>query len=151
MTLVPSLFGLDEQPVDSIQEELLAEVQHLRQILADAYEEKNVQVAIVRDEVAEKQSLIEDIARQRMETQLQLQDARDQLATAEAQTAKEKDETRLLLDAANTEAELQRAEAQQLRAANEDLRSEVEHLRSAFVPMEILAKVATVVNEVREV
>ena len=102
MTLVPSLFGLDEQPVDSIQEELLAEVQHLRQILADAYEKKNIQVAIVRDEVVEMQSLIEDIVRQRMETQLQLQDARDQLATAEAQTAKEKDETRLLLDAANT-------------------------------------------------
>ena len=60
-----------------------------------------------------------------METQLQLQDARGQLATAEAQTTKEKDETRLLLDAASTEAELQRAEAQQVRAANEDLRSEV--------------------------
>lgn len=150
MTSVPSLFGLDEQPGDSVQEELLAEVQHLRQMLADANEEKNIQVAIVRDEVAEKQSLVEDIARQRMETQLQLQDARDKLATAEEQTAKERDEARLLLDAANAEADLQRAEALRLRATNEDLRSEVERLRAAFVPMEMLAKVATVVNELRE-
>lgn len=68
------------------EEVLLEEMQHLRQMLADAQEEKLIQVAIVRDEVADKQAVIEDLLRQRAEWEAL---KRDHSAAESAKTAKE--------------------------------------------------------------
>ncbi|CAK9112114.1 Uncharacterized protein SCF082_LOCUS51991 [Durusdinium trenchii] len=42
-------------------QDLLTEIQHLRQMLADANEEKAIQVAIIQDEVTEKQEKIHEL------------------------------------------------------------------------------------------
>jgi len=71
-----SLFGT---PAASMEEELMSEIQHLRQMLDDANEEKNIQVAIIKDEVAEKQQQLEEAKRQHAETQDFLETARVQV------------------------------------------------------------------------
>ena len=50
--LAPSPCRLDASPAD-------AELRHLRQMLADAAEEKRIQVAIMEDEVAELRAKLE--------------------------------------------------------------------------------------------
>jgi len=112
---VRSLFRPAEQPDHALQAELLTEIQHLRQMLADANEERSIQVAIVRDEVLEKQKQLEELTRQHLETEVQLRDARDKLGTVEAQMA---------------QAVRERDEAGGCRAELQELRAEMERLRN---------------------
>lgn len=51
-------------PMRSKDDVLLEEIQYLRQMLADCNEEKRIQVAIVRDELVDKQRTIEALSRQ---------------------------------------------------------------------------------------
>eukprot|EP00435_Cladocopium_sp_Y103_P014259 s1365_g3.t1 len=60
-------------PMRSKDDVLLEEIQFLRQMLADSNEEKRIQVAIVRDEVAEKQRVIDELRSQAIAAQATLQ------------------------------------------------------------------------------
>ncbi|CAL1152761.1 unnamed protein product [Cladocopium goreaui] len=60
-------------PMRSKDDVLLEEIQFLRQMLADCNEEKRIQVAIVRDEVAEKQRVIDELRSQAIAAQATLQ------------------------------------------------------------------------------
>eukprot|EP00913_Durusdinium_trenchii_P002460 g2273.t1 len=60
-------------PMRSKNDVLLEEIQFLRQMLADANEEKRIQVAIIRDEVVEKQRLIDELRRQTFTAEARLQ------------------------------------------------------------------------------
>jgi len=71
--------SLFNTPAVSMEEELMSEIQHLRQMLDDANEEKNIQVAIIQDEVAEKQQQLEEAKRQHAETQDFLETARGEV------------------------------------------------------------------------
>eukprot|EP00434_Breviolum_minutum_P028610 symbB.v1.2.025314.t1/scaffold2450.1/size78879/10 len=51
-------------PMRSKDDVLLEEIHYLRQMLADSNEEKRIQVAIIRDEVAEKQRVIDELRSQ---------------------------------------------------------------------------------------
>mmetsp|Transcript_43632 Transcript_43632/g.98510 ORF Transcript_43632/g.98510 Transcript_43632/m.98510 type:complete len:517 (-) Transcript_43632:21-1571(-) len=55
--------------------DLLEEVHYLRQMLADSNEEKSIQVAIIRDEVTEKQRVIEELTRKGAEAEISLRAA----------------------------------------------------------------------------
>mmetsp|Transcript_2039 Transcript_2039/g.4610 ORF Transcript_2039/g.4610 Transcript_2039/m.4610 type:complete len:534 (+) Transcript_2039:141-1742(+) len=55
------------------EEALRFEIEKLQQMLWDANEEKNIQVAIVRDEVLEKQNMVEELMRHRAEMEQSLQ------------------------------------------------------------------------------
>lgn len=55
-------FGLAGAEMDP--EGLLAELEHLQQVLSDAKEENSIQVAIKDDEIAEKQQMVDDLSRQ---------------------------------------------------------------------------------------
>lgn len=126
-----ALFGRVEQN-DEVVQELQNEIQHLRQMLADANEERTIQVAIVQDEVLEKQQLADELARQRDQAEAQLRDAREQLSSLEArvaQSTKERDEARALAERGSLEAERSRSEAEQLRAEVERLQVEVAALQ----------------------
>jgi len=57
--------------------ELIEEVDHLRQRLKDSDAERDVLVSIVQDEVAEKQRVIDDLMRQRKETDDKLRSAQE--------------------------------------------------------------------------
>jgi len=103
-----SSHGVDH---DALHEEL----EHLRQMLQDANEEKNIQVAIVRDEVLEKQQVIEDLIRQRDQSEASLKEARGQIEALTAQLASAPAQ-----DAAPGQEEAQRAMAE-----NERLRAEL--------------------------
>jgi len=61
---------------------LLSEIEHLRQVLADSNEEKNIQVAFFRDELTDKQQLIDELKRQQSQAQAELEAsrAREELA-----------------------------------------------------------------------
>lgn len=54
---------------------LLEEVALLRQMLADANEERNIQVLVAQDEVNEKQACIDEFARKHAESEVMLQSA----------------------------------------------------------------------------
>ncbi|CAJ1351915.1 unnamed protein product, partial [Effrenium voratum] len=60
-------------PMRSKGDVLLEEVHFLRQMLADSNEEKRIQVAIVRDEVAEKQRVIDELRHQAAVAEARLQ------------------------------------------------------------------------------
>lgn len=79
-----------------------AEIEHLRQMLADANEERSIQVAIVQDEVAEKQQLIEELRRQKSDAEALVASQRQEIdelrrgfaeAQARAEAPAEADET----------------------------------------------------------
>lgn len=79
-------------------QELMTELQHLRQMLADANEEKAIQVAIVRDEVAEKQLQINELRRQRAEMEATLKSAETQLQQAQTLAEEQQREANRLAD-----------------------------------------------------
>jgi hypothetical protein len=122
---------------DSIQnEELNAEIQHLRQMLADAHEEKNIQVAIVQDRVIEQQHQLEESNKKRAEVQARLSEMRHKLLKIEtfcAQVVQERDEARKKIEHTLSEANHQRAGSHRLRSESQELSSEVDRLRSASV------------------
>jgi len=98
------------------EEELLAEIEHLRQRLKDADAERSVQVSIVRDEVDEKQKIIEELENKRLATEKMLTDALTQVEAlrkerdAAAQAAKAAAEAAAALEAAKAAAEAEAAE-----------------------------------------
>lgn len=104
--------SMTEAPPHDIVEDLLGQVEHLRCQLADANEERSIQVAIVRDEVAEKQLIIEDLKRRRTE---------DEARTAAAEAAAEAQAQRIadLESSGASASSAPTAELEQLRAANE--------------------------------
>lgn len=55
-------FGIAGADMDP--EGLLAELEHLQQVLSDSKEENSIQVAIKDDEIAEKQQMVDDLSRQ---------------------------------------------------------------------------------------
>jgi len=57
--------------------ELMEEIEHLRQRLSDSVGERDVLVSIVQDEVAEKQRVIDDLMRQRNETEEKLKSTQE--------------------------------------------------------------------------
>mmetsp|Transcript_108785 Transcript_108785/g.318269 ORF Transcript_108785/g.318269 Transcript_108785/m.318269 type:complete len:509 (-) Transcript_108785:143-1669(-) len=133
VTPARSVFMPTEQREEGLQEELLSEIEHLRQMLADANEEKNIQVAIVQDEVVEKQQLLDELKRQRVEMEAQLRVALEDLAAAEARAARaagEREEARALAEKRRAEAELRCAETQELRAQAEQQRMEIAQLQA---------------------
>jgi len=80
--------GLSGVPVRSKEDCLHEEIQYLRQRLADANEEKQIEVAIVRDdvalarsEVADKQQQIIDLIRKNAETESSLRSAKDEIGS----------------------------------------------------------------------
>lgn len=79
-------------------QELMTEIQHLRQMLADANEEKAIQVAIVRDEVVEKQLQIDELRRQRAEMEATLKNAETQLQQARTFAEEQQREANRLAD-----------------------------------------------------
>jgi hypothetical protein len=62
-----NMFVPPQQDSDAIVQDLLGQIEHLRQMLADSSEEKNIQVAIVQDEVAEKNMIIEELKRKALD------------------------------------------------------------------------------------
>lgn len=99
-------------PEPSQEEELLSEIQHLRQMLADANEEKNIQVAIIRDDVAEKQQQLDEALRQHTDVEASLCSAREEIARLASQQE----------EARETSSRLAGAEAS-LRTAREEIRA----------------------------
>ncbi|CAE8634320.1 unnamed protein product, partial [Polarella glacialis] len=79
-------------PTAQAHQDLLEEIQHLRQMLADANEEKSIQVAIIRDEVSEKQAFIEELTRHRADAEAALRDARCQVEALTAPSAAAREE-----------------------------------------------------------
>eukprot|EP00439_Symbiodinium_sp_Y106_P045912 s1385_g5.t2 len=107
-------------------QDLVTEIQHLKQMLADANEEKDIQVAIVRDEVQEKEQEIQALLRQKNETEVLLREARQKIESEASQAA----------DASSPE---QLAEVQQLRAkvAEAEAKLEAREAQEAAVSAEV--------------
>ncbi|CAE7772526.1 unnamed protein product, partial [Symbiodinium sp. CCMP2456] len=107
-------------------QDLVTEIQHLKQMLADANEEKDIQVAIVRDEVQEKEQEIQALLRQKNETEALLREARQKIESEASQPA-----------AASSPEQL--AEVQQLRAqvAEAEAKLEAREAQEAAVSAEV--------------
>jgi len=99
--------------------DLLAEIQHLRQMLADANEEKNIQVAIIQDEVTEKQRLIDDLAQKRAQSEAALKAATEQLEALRSKDASGPADGEDGAPPRTDEVEQWRAEAERWRAEAE--------------------------------
>mmetsp|Transcript_1382 Transcript_1382/g.3044 ORF Transcript_1382/g.3044 Transcript_1382/m.3044 type:complete len:643 (-) Transcript_1382:265-2193(-) len=117
METPPRLRTAAEQ--SATQESLLEEIQHLRQMLSDADEERNIQVAIIRDEVVEKEQAIEALKRQRIEAEEALSQVSAEL---QAKKAAEKE----LAEKARREAAESCAEIEMLRGEAERLKNSLE-------------------------
>jgi len=100
--------------------DLVEEIQLLRQMLEDANEEKEIQVEIVRDDVAEKQQKILELTRQKDEMEALLREARSKIESydeqpkeeKEAATADKAEEEKLKARLTELEAKLEAAEAE---------------------------------------
>lgn len=101
--------------VDKEVEELHEEIEQLRQMLADANEEKNIQVAIIQDEIVEKQQVIEDLTRQKAEVEAKLQDANTKIENA-APLLSQRVEALAHLEQERLQVDRLRAELEQLKA-----------------------------------
>eukprot|EP00434_Breviolum_minutum_P037636 symbB.v1.2.033380.t1/scaffold4140.1/size44004/9 len=103
--------------------DLVEEIQLLRQMLEDANEEKEIQVEIVRDDVAEKQQKILELTRQKDEMEALLREARskiesyDEQPKEEAATADKAEEEKLKARLTELEAKLEAAEAEKAAEA----------------------------------
>lgn len=64
-------------PMQSKEDVLLEEIQYLRQMLNDTVEEKKIQISIVREEVTEKQRIIEKLVEQKAPAEAELRDGQD--------------------------------------------------------------------------
>lgn len=99
--------------------DLVEEIQLLRQMLEDANEEKEIQVEIVRDDVAEKQQKILELTRQKDEMEALLREARSKIESYDEQPKEEKEaatdkaeEEKLKARLTELEAKLEAAEAE---------------------------------------
>lgn len=92
---------------------LLAEIEHLRQMLADAGEEKAIQLLIVQDEVTDKQRALDALQRRQAEEAESLNRATQQLIALET----EREAEREAFKASRAEAEQLRAELECMQAA----------------------------------
>ncbi|CAJ1403221.1 unnamed protein product [Effrenium voratum] len=123
-------------------QDMLTEIQHLRQMLADANEEKAIQVAIVRDEVVEKQQQVAELTRQKNEMEAMLREARAKLDSCEDKEATVKvDQVEAACQAERLEAEnhaekVDKAEAEQLaaRLAEAEAKLEAAQVQLAAMP-----------------
>mmetsp|Transcript_13929 Transcript_13929/g.32666 ORF Transcript_13929/g.32666 Transcript_13929/m.32666 type:complete len:358 (-) Transcript_13929:91-1164(-) len=95
----------------SLEEELLAEIEHLRQRLQDSDAERSVQISIVQDEVFEKQRTIEELQQRGAEVEALYQ-----------QALKEVEAMRVERDRAASVAEAARAAAARCKEDPEPLR-----------------------------
>jgi len=75
-------------PMHSKDDVLFEEIGYLRQMLADANEERLIQVAIIRDEVAEKQQTINDLTRQLAEAEALLRESKKECEQLKQQGTK---------------------------------------------------------------
>lgn len=91
----------------------LEEIQYLRERLATAEEEKNIQVEIVRDEVNEKQHQVNNLTKQTADLQAQLKEARARIE----ELSDELDNVRSSLKREEAESQQNRSEAERLRAS----------------------------------
>lgn len=66
-------------------DQLISEITHLRQMLHDANEEKNIQVAIIQDEMAEKQQTLDNLVQQCAQKDANLETARQEIVELRAQ------------------------------------------------------------------
>jgi len=129
------------------EDDLLAVIEDLKQMLHDAKEEKTIQVAIVRDEVAEKQQLVEQLMLQRQEAEAALAETRAQLEMV----TKERDLIHEQFGMHLQQKEQQRLQQQQQQQQQEqieemqpmqpmqpdtELRGEVQRLRAALAEEE---------------
>jgi len=135
---------------------LISEVEHLWQMLVDANEENHIQVAMVRDEVVEKQQHVEELKRQCHDIDGKLQTAVEQVSKLEAraaQFANERDEARTLAESRRVEAKLARIESEHLLAEVERLQTELTASKEKSVQVNkssaetALAKGATPIEE----
>lgn len=78
-TSTPSSMPSRFSPAASEEEELRAEIEHLRQMLLDANEEKHIHVAIAKDEIAERQQEIGELTRENTDLKMKLLEAQDQI------------------------------------------------------------------------
>lgn len=121
-------------------EHLRAEIEHLQLMLAHANEEKNIQVAIVKDEVAEKQAAVEDLQRQRSDSELQLAVERARFLTSTARQCEE-------LEAAQATLARLRLELDSLRVDNERLVQREAESRAALESHKDVVEAAKAVPE----
>eukprot|EP00930_Biecheleria_cincta_P045392 TRINITY_DN31293_c0_g1_i1.p1 TRINITY_DN31293_c0_g1~~TRINITY_DN31293_c0_g1_i1.p1 ORF type:complete len:482 (+),score=171.36 TRINITY_DN31293_c0_g1_i1:56-1501(+) len=91
----------------------LEEIQYLRERLATAEEEKQIQVEIVRDEVKEKQQQVDDLTKQTADLQAQLKEARARIE----EMSDELDNVRSSLKREEAESQQNRSEVERLRAS----------------------------------
>jgi hypothetical protein len=112
-TAAPSAsIGFDSvQDQGAIVADLLAEMDNLKHMLRNANEEKNIQVAIVKDEVAEKQHVIEDMKNQRLADQAEIASLREQLASASSVQQQAGEAEALRQQVAERSAEIERLKA----------------------------------------
>lgn len=124
---------------NSNEEAYLAEISHLRQMLDDANEEKNIQVAIVRDEVQEKQSVIDRLSKQNAELEESIRKINEQnqmaatsspAATDQSERLNEAEQKSKALEQELDKARQQIAEQDQQRAkVVEDFKKEEKEVR----------------------
>eukprot|EP00435_Cladocopium_sp_Y103_P005992 s4367_g1.t3 len=143
-------------PYQSGNQDLQTEIQLLRQMLADANEEKTIQVAIVRDEVAEKQEQVQELTRQKSELEALLREARSKLDSCdEKEKEVERDhaeEERLKARMAELEAKLQEKEVERDHAEEERLKARMAELEAKLQEKEAAqAEKAAEVEKVAEV
>eukprot|EP00435_Cladocopium_sp_Y103_P002135 s4367_g1.t1 len=139
-------------PYQSGNQDLQTEIQLLRQMLADANEEKTIQVAIVRDEVAEKQEQVQELTRQKSELEALLREARSKLDSCdEKEKEVERDhaeEERLKARMAELEAKLQAAQAE--KAAEVEKVAEVQRAAEAQIAAAAGGAEAAVSSQIQE-
>eukprot|EP00435_Cladocopium_sp_Y103_P005802 s4367_g1.t2 len=143
-------------PYQSGNQDLQTEIQLLRQMLADANEEKTIQVAIVRDEVAEKQEQVQELTRQKSELEALLREARSKLDSCdEKEKEVERDhaeEERLKARMAELEAKFQEKEVERDHAEEERLKARMAELEAKLQEKEAAqAEKAAEVEKVAEV
>jgi len=138
--LRPESLGKFSMPMHSKDDVLIEEIQYLRQMLADANEEKRIQIAIIRDELAEKQRAIETLlSREKPVDQQQVANLRglghdrisplEQACTDGAQAVNKEAAD---IDRSEQLLELQRLQLQQARQDVERERLELEQQRASM-------------------
>eukprot|EP00927_Polykrikos_kofoidii_P023465 TRINITY_DN21619_c0_g1_i1.p1 TRINITY_DN21619_c0_g1~~TRINITY_DN21619_c0_g1_i1.p1 ORF type:complete len:535 (-),score=131.08 TRINITY_DN21619_c0_g1_i1:213-1817(-) len=117
------LVGAEEE--DEVHS-LVSEIEYLRQMLANAKEETNIQVDIVRDEVAEKQKVIEELKREMVSLQAQTKTgcsgSNSEVEALRAELSRQREGSERLQKQALTELEQLRAENRQLHAETNEAR-----------------------------
>lgn len=114
-----------------------AEIQHLRERLADAEEEKKIQIDIVRDEVREQQHQIAELRQRLVETQKQMQESESLRRLADAGSEKT-DQVDILSD----EVRKKHAENAELMQQNADLETKLREAQKCIEDMKTRERLA---------